>query len=143
MLVNNTNQQPLSILNSSSQQRVNPQTPPKEQPEIDAIETGDVALQGFHKALEEGGGTGSSIQRMNLEKIEKALEEKRQELEAKYNINAEPPLSPEQMKKATSALEKELADFMKDFFEKMAMRDGIQKEPGGTLPRGMLLSMAG
>jgi hypothetical protein len=139
MLINNNTQQ--SLLQSAPQ-RVNPNAP-KEQPELSEIETDDIALQGFRKALEEGGGTGSSIQRINLEKIEQALEEKRKELEAKYNINAEPPLSPEQMKSAMKAIEEEMADFMKDFFEKMALRDGIQKEPGGTLPRGMLLSMAG
>ncbi len=140
MLINNTTQP--NPLNPTAQ-RVNAHTRPQEQPSIDTIETEDVALQGFREALREGGGSGSSIQRINLEKIEKAIEEKRQELEAKYGINAEPPLPPEQMQTAMSALEKELADFMKDFFEKMALRDGLQQEPGGALPKGMLLSMAG
>ena len=126
------------ILNTP--QRTTTHTPVKnDQP----IERDDIALEGFREALKEGGGTGSSLQRINLEKIEQAIEEKRLELEAKYGVNAKPPLSPEAQSQAMGAIEKELADFMKQFLENLALKDGIQKEPGGPLPRGMLLSMMG
>lgn len=102
----------------------------------------DLELEAFRQKLAEGGGTGSSIQRLNLEKIEKIIEEKKQELLEKYGLTegAKPPLSGEAYAKAAKSMNEELSDFIKQLMEQLALKDGIKKEPGGLIPRGTLIS---
>lgn len=102
----------------------------------------DFELDAFRQKLAEGGGSGSSIQRLNLEKIEKIIKEKEQELLEKYGLTegAEPPLSGDAYAGAVKAMHEELGDFIKELMEKLAIKDGVKTEPGGLIPRGSLIS---
>lgn len=119
-------------------ERVRVQSRPQEQTEIKV----DAEVENFLQILSEGGGTGSSIQRINLEKIEKIIEEKKLELLEKYGLNEGAKNAPqgEAYTTAMESMHKELSDFIKQLMEQLAIKDGIKKEPGGLVPRGSLIS---
>lgn len=102
----------------------------------------DQEFEDFKNKLIAGDGTGSSLWRINAEKIEKLIEEEKQKLLKKYGLTEEknPPLSPEAMQKAYKALNEELNAFIKELMEKLAHKDGIEL-PNSRFGTGKILSL--
>lgn len=76
------------------------------------------AGQQFLEAVREAGGTLNYLQQLNYEKIEKLIEEKRDELKQKYGAD-NPELSKEELSTITKSINEELEDFRKDLMKKL------------------------
>lgn len=85
-------------------------------------ENEDQQIASFFDKVRAAGGALSYIQQLNMEKIEKLIEEKRKELEEKMGLNAEPPLSPEKLEAAVAAIEDMLDAYKEDLLESMEKR---------------------
>ena len=84
----------------------------------------DTEVASFFDKVRAAGGALNYIQQQNMEKIEKLIEEKRQELEARMGINAQPPLDPEALVTARASIEELLESYKKDLIENMEKRSG-------------------
>ena len=75
----------------------------------------------FFDEVREAGGMAAYLNKLNAEKIEKLIEERRQELEKIYKVN-DPSLSVEEKVEAARALEKDLQAFIKDLMKKLEIQ---------------------
>ncbi len=89
-------------------------------------EEDDAQIASFFDRVRAAGGALSFIQQLNLEKIEKLIEEKRKELEEKMGLNAEPPLPDNVRAQVIKELEALLEEYKKDLLEDMKKRSGSQ-----------------
>ena len=76
-------------------------------------------LSEFIAKVKEAGGMLAYVQLLNLEKIEKLVEEKKAELEAKYGVDSKPPKSPEELTKINAQIAEELEIYKKELLEKL------------------------
>lgn len=85
-------------------------------------------------------GAVAFFQHFNMEKIEKMLEEKREELEAALGLDetTEPPLEGKERENALGALEEMMEAYAKQIKEQMAARKELEKE--GSSPLQSLLA---
>lgn len=89
---------------------------------------GDEQIAAFFDRIRAAGGALAFIQNLNMEKIEKLIEEKRLELEAKFGVA---DLEGDALADAVSAIEDMLADFRKelmDDLEKQSETKGFDQD---------------
>lgn len=88
----------------------------------------DAAVEDFKRELSSVGALGF-LQSFNLEKIEKLIEKKREELMESLGLSdkTQPPLSTQDRESALKTLEDLLADYKKELLEKAQAEDKLEK----------------
>ncbi len=86
-------------------------------------DSGDEQIALFFDRIRAAGGALAFMQNLNMEKIEKLIEEKRLELEAKFDVAN---LEGDALANAVSAIDDMLADFRKDLMDDMKKRSGAE-----------------
>ncbi len=87
----------------------------------------DPEVERFLKELVEK-GAAAFLQKLNEEKIQKLIKDKKAELEEKYGLNANPPLEGKAKQDALEAMNKELEEFTKELYERLNKRAKAKKE---------------
>lgn len=82
----------------------------------------DTEVASFFDRVRAAGGAMNFIQQLNMEKIEKMIEEKRRELEGKLGVNAQPPLPPEELERVLKQIEEMLTEYKKNLLEELEKR---------------------